>query len=98
MGLLILNALKGLKKKKVQMIGIIFCIMLSAGIYTAMNVSLDRLENKYHTYLKEQNVEDFAFVPNIDYENDYTAEEVQGFLQNELKDIPDAQKQLVTAY
>lgn len=98
MGLLILNALKGLKKKKVQMIGIIFCIMLSAGIYTAMSVSLDRLENKYHSYLKEQNVEDFAFVPNIDYENDYTAEEVQGFLQNELKDIPDAQKQLVTAY
>ena len=74
MGLLFINALKGLKKRKVQMLGIVFCIMLSAGIYTAMNTAVDRLEDKYYSYLKEQNVEDFAFTPKIDYSKDYTAQ------------------------
>ena len=70
MGLLFLNALKGLKKKKVQMIGIIFMVFLSTGIYTTMNASLDRLENRYYNYLEEQNVEHFSFAPVIDYKED----------------------------
>ena len=98
MGLLFLNALKGLKKRKIQMLGIIFCIMLSAGIYTAMNTAVDRLEDKYYSYLRDQNVEDFAFEPKIDYYSDYTASEVYDLLQNELKDIPDTQKSIVKAY
>lgn len=98
MGLLFLNAFKGLKYKKVQMIGIILCIVLSTSIYTAMNIALDRMENRYHEYIKEQNVEDFAFVPNIDYATDYTKEEVQELLDTKLKDIPLEQKQLVMKY
>lgn len=98
MGLLFLNAFKGLKSKKVQMIGIIFCIILSTSIYTAMNTALDRMEDRYHNYLKEQNVEDFSFVPNIDYSKDYTKEEVQNLIENELKDIPKEQMELVIKY
>lgn len=98
MGLLFLNAFKGLKYKKVQMIGIIFCIILSTSIYTAMNTALDRMEDRYHNYLKEQNVEDFSFVPNIDYSKDYTKEEVQSLIENELKDTPTEQMELVLKY
>lgn len=98
MGLLFLNALKGLKKKKVQMAGIIFCIMLATGIYTAMSSALDRMEDRYHNYLKDQNVEDFAFVPKIDYSKDYTVEEIEKLKQNKLKDIPKEQMDIVNKY
>ena len=47
MKLLFLNALKGLKKKKVQMLGIIFMVMLSTAVYTGMNSAIDRLEDRY---------------------------------------------------
>ena len=70
MGLLFRNALKGLKKKKVQMLGIILMVFLSTAIYTSMNSALDRLENRYYSYLDEQNVEDFSFVPVVDYTKD----------------------------
>ena len=83
MGLLFLNALKGLKKKKVQMVGIIFCILLATGIYTAMSSALDRMEDRYHNYLREQNVEDFAFTPKIDYAKDYTVSEIEELKKNE---------------
>ena len=98
MGLLFLNALKGLRKKKVQMIGIVFCIILATGIYTAMSSALDRMEDRYHNYLKEQNVEDFAFIPKIDYSKDYTKEEIENLKQNELKDIPADQMDIVNKY
>ena len=63
MGLLFLNALKGLKNHKLQMISIIILLALSTGIYTTMNTALDRIEDRYYSYLEEQNVEDFSFVP-----------------------------------
>ena len=50
MRLLFLNALKGLRKKKVQMFGIIFLVLLSTAVYTGMNSAIDRLENKYYSY------------------------------------------------
>ena len=98
MGLLFLNALKGLKKKKVQMAGIIFCILLATGIYTAMSSALDRMEDRYHNYLREQNVEDFAFTPKIDYSKDYTVSEIEELKKNELKDIPENQMDIVNKY
>ena len=98
MGLLFLNALKGLRKKKVQMIGIIFCILLATGVYTSMSLAIDRIEDRYHNYLKEQNVEDFAFTPNIDYSKDYTVEEIENLKKNELKDIPQDQMDIVNQY
>lgn len=98
MNLLFLNALKGLKSKKVQMVCIILCIVLSTSIYTAMNLALDRMEDRYHNYLKEQNVEDFAFTPKIDYAKAYTKEDIQNLKENELKDIPKEQMELVDKY
>lgn len=98
MGLLFINALKGLKSKKVQMVGVIICIMLSTSIYTAMNLALDRMEDRYHHYLEEQNVEDFSFLPKIDYAKDYTKEEIQSLKENELKEIPPEQMKLVNQY
>lgn len=98
MDLLFLNALKGLKSKKIQMIGIIFCIILSTGIFTAMNMALDRMEDRYHNYLKEQNVEDFAFVPKMDLSTAYTKQEIEDLKQNELKDIPKEQMEIINYY
>jgi putative ABC transport system permease protein len=98
MSLLLLNAIKGLRYKKVQMFGIIFCIILSTAIFTSMNTSLDRMEDRYKNYLIDQNVEDFSFVPKIDYSKDYTKQEVQDLLKNELKDLPDSQLSLVKQY
>lgn len=98
MNLLFLNAFKGLKKKKVQMLAIILMVFLSTGIYTAMNSALDRLENKYYDYLDEQNVEDFSFVPVIDYSKDITLEELNTLEQNELKNTTIEEKQIINIY
>lgn len=98
MGLLFLNALKGLKKKKVQMIGIIFMVLLSTGIYTTMNVALDRLEDRYYAYLETQNTEHFSFSPVIDYQKDISLETVQNWTQNELKEMNEEDAKIVGAY
>ena len=87
MKLLFINALKGLKKKKIQMFGIIAMVMLSTAVYVGMNSAIDRLEDKYYDYLDEQNVEDFAFGVNIDYTKDVTKEDVDYLLENKLKNI-----------
>lgn len=98
MGLLFINALKGLKKKKIQMIGIIFLVLLSTGIYTSMNSALDRLEDKYYNYLDEQNVEDFSFVPVINYETDITIDELNNIKNNKLSNITLEEKQIIDLY
>lgn len=98
MNLLFINALKGLKSKKIQMIGIISLVTLSISIYTAMNTALDRLDETYLNYLITQNVEDFAFTPIIDFQYDYTNEEVEELKQTYLKDIPEDQMNLVNQY
>ena len=61
MKLLFINALKGLRKKKIQMLGIVLMVLLSTGIYVTMNTAIDRLEDCYYDYLEEQNVENLAF-------------------------------------
>ncbi len=94
MGLLFLNAFKGLKKKKVQIIGIIFLILLSTGIYTSMNSALDRLEDKYYSYIEEQNVEDFSFVPVIDYSKDITSNHIKTLLEKATTE----EKQILNSY
>lgn len=98
MDLLFLNALKGLKKKKIQMLGIIFMIVLSTGIYTSMNTALDRLEYRYYDYLEEQNVEHLSFTPVIDYTKDVTLEELASWENTNLKDITEEEKQIITNY
>ena len=98
MGLLFRNALKGLKKKKVQMLGIILMVFLSTAIYTSMNSALDRLENRYYSYLDEQNVEDFSFVPVVDYTKDISLEKLNELEQNELSNLEENEKQIINVY
>ena len=64
MRLLFLNALKGLKRKALQMIGLIVLIMTSTGIFTMMNSSLDRMENMSYDYIEEQQVEHVSLLLN----------------------------------
>ncbi|MEG0220985.1 MAG: hypothetical protein RR702_01160, partial [Clostridia bacterium] len=98
MGLLFLNAFKGLKKKKIQMLGIIIMVILSSAIYTAMNTALDRIEDRYKKYLNTQAVEDFSFSLKVDYDKDFTKAEIEDLKKNELKDLPKEQMQVINAY
>ncbi len=98
MNLLFLNALKGLKKKKLQMLGIIFLIILSTSIYTSMNTALDRLEYRYYDYLEEQNVEHISFTPIVDYTKDVTIEDIDHWEKKELKNITEEEKMVLTQY
>ena len=95
MRLLFINALKGLRRKKVQMLCIIFMVMLSTGIYSAMNLALDCLEDRYYNYLETQNVEYLSVHPNIDYKKDISNELIDEVLS---KDITDDERQILYIY
>ncbi|MDD3453064.1 MAG: ABC transporter permease [Bacilli bacterium] len=98
MKLLLINSLKGLKKKKVQMFGIIIMVMLSTAIYTGMNTAIDRLEDKYYDYLNDQNVEDISVAVNVNYENDITIEHMNSYLNNELSNATSEEKEILNYY
>lgn len=98
MKLLFINALKGLKKKKVQMAGIIFMVLLSTAVYTGMNSAIDRLENKYYNYLEEQNVEDISVGVNIDFTKDITSSDIDEMLKTSLKNITKEERQIIEVY
>lgn len=98
MRLLLLNALKGLRKKKVQMFGITMMILLSTGIYVAMNTALDRLENRYYHYLEEQNVEDISLGVKVDYEKDVALEDIEYLEEHQFAKITLQEKQLLELY
>lgn len=98
MRLLFINSLKGLKKKKVQMLGIIFMVLLSTGIYVTMNTAIDRVKDRYYNYLDEQNVEDFAFDVAIDLGKDITLDDLQVYLNNQLKNLTENEEQIIDFY
>ena len=98
MRLLFINALKGLKKKKIQMFGIVMMVMLSTAVYVGMNSAIDRLEKRYYNYLDEQNVEDFSFGVNLDYQKDIKPEDIDELLNNELKNISEEEKIFLEEY
>lgn len=98
MRLLLINAFKGLKKKKIQMFGIIIMVMLSMAVYVGMNTSIDRLEDRYYNYLEEQNVEHLAVDVAIDYTNDVTNEDIDYLLEHEFKNVTDEERQLLESY
>ena len=98
MKLLFINSFKGLRSKKIQMMGIIFMVLLSTAIFTSMNLSLDQMENKYNDYLETQNVQDFGIEPIIDYKIDYTYETVMDLLNTKLASIPNEQKGAIMMY
>ena len=98
MGLLFRNAFKGLKRKKIQMFGIILLITLSTGIYVSMNTALDRLENKYYDYLEEQNVENISGDVVLDYNHDVQLDDLNALEEQQLKDMTEEERQLFSFY
>lgn len=98
MGLLFRNALKGLKRKKVQMAGIIIMITLSTGIYVAMNTALDRLESKYYSYLDEQNVENVSVDVIVDYGKDITLEDLDYMKEVYLNNLTEEENEVISSY
>lgn len=98
MKLLFLNSLKGLKKKKIQMIGIVLLVMLSTGIYVAMQSSLDRMEEKYYSYLEEQHVEHLTIDYNIDYKTDLTLTDLNYIKEHFLTNLNKDEKEIIAAY
>ena len=64
MWLLFLNSLKGIKKKRLQMIGLTFLILISTAVYTTMNSALDRMDSMSEQYMEEQNVEHMTILLN----------------------------------
>lgn len=98
MNLLFINSLKGLKKKKIQMLGIVLLVMLSTGIYVAMSSALDRMEDKYYEYLEDQHVEHLSIDYNIDYAKDITFEELENLRENELSNLTLEEEQIIDTY
>ena len=98
MKLLFLNSLKGLRKKKIQMLGIALLVMLSTGIYVAMQSALDRMEDRYYNYLEEQHVEHLSVDYFIDYSKEVTEDNLKHLLDNELSNITDEEKQVIDTY
>lgn len=98
MKLLLINSFKGLKKKKIQMFGIVVMVMLSMAVYVGMNTAIDRLETRYYDYLDEQNVEDLSIGVNIDYTSGVTKEDIDYLLEHELKNITGEERVLLDTY
>ncbi|MCI8445656.1 MAG: hypothetical protein HFG15_04370 [Bacilli bacterium] len=98
MRLLLLNSLKGLKKKKIQMLGIIVMVMLSTAIYTTMNSAIDRIEDRYYHYLEEHQVEHVSLEPKIDYQTDMTSETFARIRSDKLQDVTEEESQLLDLY
>ncbi|HPF83569.1 MAG TPA: ABC transporter permease, partial [Bacilli bacterium] len=98
MRLLFLNSLKSLKKKKIQMLGIILLVMLSTGIYVAISSALDRMEDKYYDYLETQRVEHISVDYNIDYKEEVTKEDLNYLKEHELSNLNDEEKTVIDRY
>ncbi len=98
MRLLLINAFKGLKKRKIQTFALILIIILSITIYSTMNMSLDKLENSYKLYLSDQKIEDFSFIPQVDFEKDYSIKEIEKLETSKFKSATNEEKNLLTLY
>ena len=98
MNLLFLNALKGLKRKKVQMTILILLITLSTGIYVAMNSALDRLENRYYSYLDEQNVENVSLDVNIDITKEISKNDFKEIKEKYLNNVTEDEENIIKSY
>ncbi len=98
MKLLLLNAIKGLRKKKIQMAGIIFMVMLSMAVYVGMNSAIDRLETRYYSYLEEQNVEDLSIGVAVDYSKDVSLSDLDYFLEHQFQNVTEEERALLEQY
>lgn len=96
--LLLLNSLKGLKKKKIQMLGIIVMVMLSTGIYTTMNSAIDRIEDRYYHYLEENKVEHVSLDANIDYGKDVSFKQFMSLRKTHFNGATAQENELLDLY
>lgn len=98
MKLLFINSLKGLKKKKIQMLSVILMVMLSTGIFVAMQSALDRMEDCYYKYLENQKVEHISIDYKIDYEKDISLEDLNYLKENNFKNLTDEESIIIDKY
>lgn len=98
MKLLLLNAIKGLRKKKIQMFGIVFMVMLSMAVYVGMNTAIDRLETRYYSYLEEQNVEDLSVGVMIDYTKGVSITDLDYLIENHFQNATEEEKLFLNSY
>lgn len=98
MKLLLLNAFKGLRKKKIQMLGIIFMVMFSMAVYVGMNTAIDRVETRYYSYLEEQNVEELSVGVAIDYMKDVSMSDLDYLLEHQFSKATIEEKALLENY
>ncbi len=98
MKLLLLNAIKGLRKKKIQMAGIIFMVMLSMAVYVGMNTAIDRLETRYYSYLEEQNVEDLSIGVAVDYSKDVSLSDLDYLFEHQFQNVTKEERALLDTY
>lgn len=98
MKLLFINAFKGLRKKKIQMLGIILMVALSTGIFTAMNLARERMEKSYYDYLENQKVEYLSVDVKVDFEKDITIEYLEQSLKTNMSDLTEEESQIIDMY
>ena len=98
MKLLFINSLKGLKKKKIQMLGIILMVALSTGIYVTMSAALDRLEGRYYDYLEEQNVEYISYSSYVDYKVDVNISDLEYLESTLLSNMTEDEEKYINLY
>lgn len=98
MFLLLRNSFKGLKKKKIQMLGIITMVFLSTAIYTTMNSAIDRIEDRYYNYLEENKVEYVSLDVALDLKNGFTIDQVNELRKTSLKKVTKEESKLLDLY
>ncbi len=90
------NILQGIKKRPIQLTGIIVLVMLSVATYVTMSDSSANLLASYYEYSEEQNQEHLQFRYNLKY-NDMTSEEkalLDDKLPSEIQNITSISEKL----
>lgn len=80
------------------MLGIILLCLMSTAIYTMLNSALDMMESRYYKYIDEQNIEDFSFLPIVNYQEDYPILEINQLKQTKLKEASQEELQTIDLY
>ena len=93
--MIFVNAFKNLKHKKITILSLILLIFIGSFTYTIFNTTLDGMDYEYKDYLENQNVEDFSFIPIIDYNKDISLNKINSYLK---LDISKSDKKILEKY
>lgn len=88
------NAIKLMKKKRFQLLGIGVIIFLSALVYTSMYSAMSSMEKGYEGYLNEYNQEDFS----VKLNKNLTPEEGEKYKQSTLMSLGNIKSENVELY